>query len=497
MTKSRIVVLGGGVCGLAAGMLLRRDGHEVTILERDPEPVPHSPREAWERWTRGGVAQFRQPHYLHSRGRIMLDEELPAVVAALEAAGGLPFDLLRLMPPSISDRAPRVGDERFKTVTARRPVLEQVMGAAADAEPGLDVRRGVVVTELMVRAYNGTPHVGGVRTDAGEEFGADLVVDATGRGSQLPRWLARAGAGPVHEEVEEQGFVYYTRYFRSRNGELPQFRAPILTPVGTFSVLTLPCDNKTWSVTLFISGRDQPLKRLRHPGPWAAVVGACPQHRQWLDGDPLGDVVAMGGVIDRYRRLTVQDRPVATGIAAVGDACACTNPSNGRGMTLGLMHVQRLRDTIRAHAENPLVFAQAWDAVTEAELTPWYRENVAEDRVRMGEIEALRNGLEPDPPRTSAALLRQALLGAVPRDPDVFRAFAASRACLTPLEESLSDPTLVERILELARDAERPPLAGPGRGQLLELLDAGLPRRAAASPDLTSLGSAARGSARR
>jgi 2-polyprenyl-6-methoxyphenol hydroxylase-like FAD-dependent oxidoreductase len=223
----------------------------------------------------------------------------------------------------------------------------------------------------------------------------------------------------------------------------------------------------------------EPVEVLR-PDDLALVLGQqrdrapdLPDVTHVLDGEPLGGVSAMGGVIDRYRRLTVQDRPVATGIAAVGDACACTNPSNGRGMTLGLMHVQRLRDTIRAHLEDPLAFARAWDAVTEAELTPWYRENVAEDRVRMGEIEALRRGLKPDHPRTSAAALRQALHAAVPRDPDVYRAFLASRACLTPLEESLSDPELVERIFELAEGAERPPLAGPDRTRLLELLDGG------------------------
>ncbi|MEA2305105.1 MAG: hypothetical protein QOH43_2385, partial [Solirubrobacteraceae bacterium] len=36
---ARIVVLGAGVCGLAAGLMLRRDGHTVTVLERDPAPV--------------------------------------------------------------------------------------------------------------------------------------------------------------------------------------------------------------------------------------------------------------------------------------------------------------------------------------------------------------------------------------------------------------------------------------------------------------------------
>ena len=35
-----ITVLGAGVCGLATAMLLARDGHDVTVLERDPDPVP-------------------------------------------------------------------------------------------------------------------------------------------------------------------------------------------------------------------------------------------------------------------------------------------------------------------------------------------------------------------------------------------------------------------------------------------------------------------------
>jgi 2-polyprenyl-6-methoxyphenol hydroxylase-like FAD-dependent oxidoreductase len=470
-TGSRIIVLGAGVCGLAAGMLLRREGHEVTILERDPEPVPRSPHEAWEGWTRAGVTQFRQPHYLQPRGRAVLEEELPDVVVALEAAGGLRFDPLCLMPPLITDRSRRDGDERFKTVTARRPVLEQVLGRAADAEAGLEIHRGASVRELVVRACNGTPHVSGVRTDSGEELSADLVVDAMGRRSQLPAWLREAGIPPIHEEVEDAGFIYYTRYFRSRNGALPQFQAPFLTAVGTFSVLTIPCDNETWSVTLFTSAGDRPLKRLRDPDLWTALVAACPRHVQWLDGEPISGVLAMGGVIDRYRRFTVKSKPVATGIAPVGDACACTNPSNGRGMSLGLMHVRRLRDVIRVHLDDPLEFAEVWDAVTEAELTPWYRENVEEDRVRIGEIEALRNGREPEPPSTTWAVLRQALLAAAPRDPEAFRAFLASRCCLTRLQETFANQRFVEHMLELASDGERPPLPGPNRAQLLKLLN--------------------------
>ena len=470
-TASRIIVLGAGVCGLAAGMLLRREGHEVTVLERDGELVPPSSDPAWERWTRSGVTQFRQPHFLQSRGRLVLEEELPSVLPALEQAGGLRFDPLSLMPPLIADRAPRSGDARFRTVTARRPVLEQVLGSAADAEPGLEIRRGVTVRELVVTAYDGTPHVTGVRTDSGEQLEADLVVDAMGRRSQLPRWLEAAGSSPIHEQIEDSGFIYYTRYFRSRNGGTPGFRAPILTSVGTFSVLTLPGDSNTWSVTLCISAGDTALKRLRDPARWTAVVAACPSHAHWLDGEPISGVLAIGGVTDRYRRFSSDGRPIATGIAAVGDACACTNPSNGRGMALGLMHVQRLRDVIRAHLENPRELAEVWDQVTEAELVPWFRENVAEDRARAAEMEALRNGLEPGRPQTRSALLHRALLAAVPRDPDVFRAFLASRCCLIPLRETLADPEFAEHIVRVAADSPGPRRAGPNRTELLELLD--------------------------
>jgi flavin-dependent dehydrogenase len=244
-------------------------------------------------------------------------------------------------------------------------------------------------------------------------------------------------------------------------------------PVGTFSILVLPGDNNTWSVTLFISAGDRPLKRLRDPDLWTSVVAACPLQAHCLDGEPITGVQAMGGIVDRYRRFVCGGRPVATGVAAVGDAWACSNPSLGRGISFGLMGVQRLRDAIRNHPDDPRRFAQAWDAVTEAELTPWYRETVEEDRARFAEIEALRNGRDPTVAPGSSARRQRALFAAVARDPDVFRTYIASRSCLTPLREAFADPSFVERITDLARDAgtDAAPLPGPDRAQLLSLLD--------------------------
>ena len=67
----------------------------------------------------------------------------------------------------------------------------------------------------------GVPHVSGVRLESGEELGSDLVVDASGRRSSLPRWLTDIGAAPVVEEQEDSGFVYYGRHFRSADGQMP------------------------------------------------------------------------------------------------------------------------------------------------------------------------------------------------------------------------------------------------------------------------------------
>jgi 2-polyprenyl-6-methoxyphenol hydroxylase-like FAD-dependent oxidoreductase len=468
---ARIVVVGGGVCGLAAGILLARDGHEVTVLERDPAPVPETVDEAWSAWTRAGVVQFRQPHFLQARVRQVLDSELPDVRDALLATGAARVDPLERMPPAITDRRPRPGDDGLVSVTARRPTTEHVFASIAEHEPRLTVQRRVEVVGLATCLLGETPHVTGVRTRSGELVGGDLVVDAMGRNSPLPRWLRDVGAAPMHEEAEDSGFIYYTRFFRAADGSCPEPRTPgLLTPIGSFSILTLPSDRHTWSVTLYVSSGDRALKRLRHPDRWARLVAACPLHAHWLDGEPISEVLPMGGVLDRYRRLVTPGGPVATGIALVADSWACTNPSLARGVALGLDHAARLRDVARSHLDDPAEFARAWDTATEEAFTPWYRATVAVDRARLSEIEAHRRGAEPPAPADPAAAVRARFPVAAGRDPDLFRGLMEIVGCLTLPADVFARPGVVDRVLELtdADDVSRPP--GPTRTELLELL---------------------------
>src|SRR5262245_56727641 len=174
----KVLVLGGGICGLGTALLLARDGHEVTVVERDGSPLPDAPEAAWDAWERRGVAQFRQPHNFMPGLRLLLEAELPDVHDALRRAGARRLDFVHPLPPSLEDRSRRPVDDMLWAYTTRRPAGEWVFAHAARTEPRVTMRRGVQAAGLLTgpSASPGIPHVAGVRTTAGEELRADVVI---------------------------------------------------------------------------------------------------------------------------------------------------------------------------------------------------------------------------------------------------------------------------------------------------------------------------------
>jgi 2-polyprenyl-6-methoxyphenol hydroxylase-like FAD-dependent oxidoreductase len=442
-----IVVLGAGLTGLATALLLTRDGHRVTVLDRDP--APPAPGTEWESWDRPGVAQFRFSHIMLPHWHAQMRAALPDVLDRLAAAGGCRLDLAAMLPPAAWDGG-RSGDGRFATLTARRPVLE-----AAFASP-VDVRRPVRVTGLVARDR----HVTGVRLADGTVVPAELVVDCGGRRSALPAWLAEAGCGRPRDQRDDAGFVYYGRHFR---GTMPVAAGPLLHHHDSVSVLTLPADNDTWSVAIVASGRDHALRALRDPDRWNAALARYPLAAHWARGTPLTGVDVMGGLVDRWRGMVVDGVPVATGVVAVGDAACCTNPSLGRGASIGLLHARTLRDLLRETGpDEPEKLVLRFAERTAAVIEPLYRATYWFDRHRIAEIDSDVAGLDyrPADPRWQAS---RALYGAALRDPLAARANLTLGTLLGNPAEVFADPAVTAR---LGGDP-RYPLPGPRREELL------------------------------
>jgi len=470
---AEIVVTGGGVAGLGGAMLLAEDGHDVTLLERD-EADPPAPSDAWEDWERRGVNQFRLLHFLMPRFRIELERELPHVAKALDAAGALRINPIEGAPVEMTGGA-RPDDDDFTSLTARRPTLEAVMAAAAVATPGLTVRRGVAVGGLVAgaQAVRGVPHVTGVRTSTGEEIPADLVVDATGRRSPLPDWLESAGARRPAEELEDSGFVYYGRHFRSADGTTPPIVGPLLQAYGSVSVLTLPADNGTWGLGVIASAADKAMRGLRDVERWTTLVQSLPLAAHWLDGEPIEDrIVVMAKIEDRHRSFMVDGAPVATGIAAVADSWACTNPSLGRGASIGLIHGLALRDTLRATGlDDPAAFTTAWDEATDVAVEPWYRATLSFDRHRLAEIDAEMRGVPYEPADDDWNIV-QSIFFAAGQDPDCLRAAFAIQGVVRKPEEVFADGALFEKALTLGAGWRDAPPFGPSRAELVSIVSA-------------------------
>ena len=184
---------------------------------------------------------------------------------------------------------------------------------------------------------------------------------------------------------------------------------------------------------------------------------ACPLQAHWLQGRPITDVLPMAGVLDRYRRFVVDGRPIVTGVAAVGDAWACTNPSAGRGISLGLMHAQLLRSVVANHLDEPAAFATAWHEAGEREVAPYFWAQIEADRRRLAEIDALRDGAEPPAPDPVV----RTFLAAMTRDADVFRAGLEMRMCLATPESVFARPGFADKVRAAAEGVEVPTNARP------------------------------------
>ena len=380
-----VMVVGAGLGGLVAALLLGRQGHRVTLVERDADRPQGGPDQVFSSWARPGVPQARHPHNFLARSVRVLRDRAPDVLESLESQG-----VLRI-PVDLGDGSADA------LLCSRRPLYEAAVRQALTAEPTVTVRAGTTVTDLIVRRGH-VPVVEGVVLDTCEAIRADLVVDAAGRRSRLSAMLEAHGTRPAPTSKQGCALMYISRYYRLRPGHgYPRLDSPIMAFIGWARSMAFPADNGTFALLATIVVRDPLRRRLTTEAGFHSFHSAVPLIRPWLAaGEPISRIRVMARLENSYRRLADGDGPVAAGMVLLGDSSVHTNPTAGRGVSLAFAQAEHLALTIGG-ATDPLAYTAGFDSWTDAHIGVWHGSQIQADAAMARRMQAAVAG-QPAPP---------------------------------------------------------------------------------------------------
>jgi 2-polyprenyl-6-methoxyphenol hydroxylase-like FAD-dependent oxidoreductase len=354
-SRGRAVVIGGGIAGMLAARVLADHFQQVTLIERDrcPEEAANRP----------GVPQARHVHFLLKRGLTIMEELFPGLTADLLAAGCPRIDQGRDYRILYRTGWSPVHPCGLDILNFTRPVLEAAIRRRLVASARVSRREGIEVMALSLDASG--QRVDGVRirqrgARAGEErsetLAADLVVDASGRGSRAPEWFLAAGFPAPAETSVDAFWGYATRLYEPAPDFAAGWRMLLVMnrpPDEPRAGIIQWVEGDRWMVTVAGVMEDYPptdergflefARSLRSPALYEAI-----QHAR-----PVSDIWGYRRTDNRLRHFERLTRSPERFIA-LGDAVCCFNPVYAQGMTLASLGAAELGRALRHHGTRGL-----------------------------------------------------------------------------------------------------------------------------------------------
>jgi len=362
----RAVVLGGSMAGLLAARVLADAYAEVVIVERDE--LPHGAAH------RRGVPQSRHIHGLLAGGQQALEELFDGLTAELVGLGAPAGDLLEDLRAYFGGHRLQPGPSGLLALQASRPMLEAALRSRVRVLPSVRFMDQCDVAGLTTTSDNG--RVTGARVirrldgSAEQTLTADLVVDATGRGSRTPTWLEMLGYPRAPVDRVDIGIGYASRTYRLGpgllDGGLGILNAP--TPDHPRGGALAAIENDRFLVTLFgILGDHPPTDPAGFTG-FAATLQFPDINNALRDAEPLDDPVPFrhrASVRHRYERLSA----FPDGLLVIGDAMCTFNPIYGQGMSVVALQALALRAHLEQHTTpQPVSFLRQIGRIVDV---PW------------------------------------------------------------------------------------------------------------------------------
>jgi 2-polyprenyl-6-methoxyphenol hydroxylase-like FAD-dependent oxidoreductase len=358
MEADRAIVLGGGVTGLTAALALRGAFDEVLVLEPHSYPLGAAALEPPR--TRRGVPQSRCLHMLMGAGAEAFDQLAPGWRDAAVALGAVPFDAgagsalhlsggwLARLPAGI----PIYGCSRW--------LIEEVLRSFVVSTGPIVIREGWEAVGLAGSVDSG---IMGVRARARHShretlLACALVVEATGRGSRLPDWLAAVdatGKARVPETVVDCGRQYVSQWYHLEEPDAPDWCYLSIAPVAGAphrSGMMVRAEGGRWSVVLLADARAELPVDDEEMLAFAGSLADGALARALVQARPISPVYRYGQTSSRVRhfeRITAWPE----GVVALGDAACALDPFFGLGMTQAARAALLLKDHANAGLGGP------------------------------------------------------------------------------------------------------------------------------------------------